>query len=200
MAHRFGLFDVDSRELDATGRGLAYRPRVQPIVARLERLYALAEAKAYPLVFTTCCSGRMLAQPGLPNICFVPLEAAELAWRTAVGGCRQFYLAKHTCGNPQANLACRAFDLFQYNANAGRLLRELSVARWVVFGNGFDLCVGSTARGMLEAGLELTLLEDVRVSSEGATPRSERETLRELCRQGARLMTFQSFMELAERP
>ena len=200
MTHRFGLFDADCRELDESGRGLAFRPRVRPIVPQLEQLYALAEAKEYPLVFTTCCSGRMLAPPGLPNICFVPLDAAETSWRAALGGCRQFYLAKHTCGHPQTNFDCRAFDMFHYNANAGPLLRDLGVERWVVFGNGFDLCVRSAARGILRIGLELTLLEDVRISSAGATPQSESETFRALRQQGARLMTFQSFMDLAECP
>jgi nicotinamidase-related amidase len=200
MAHRFGFFDADSRELDEDGRGLAFRPRVRPIVPQLERLYALAEAKAYPLVFTTCCSGRMLLPAGLPDIGFVPLDAKETSWRAALDGCRRFYLAKRSYGHPGTNFACRAFDMFQDNANAGRLLRGLEVETWVVFGNGFDLCVASAARGILQAGLALILLEDVRISSAGATPQSEQKTFRALRNQGARLMTLQSFMALADRP
>ena len=199
MAHRFGLFDVDSRELAESGDGLAFRPRVHPIVPQLQRLYSLAEAKRYPLVFTTCCSGRMLPPLGLPGTCFVPLDGAGTSWRAALDGCRQFYLAKPTHGDPALNFACRDFDMFQHNRNAVHLLRELGVETWVVFGNGFDLCVGSAARGILRAGLTLILLEDVRVSSAGATPQSEAETLRALCRQGVRLMTFDSFIALAER-
>jgi len=195
MAHRFGFFDADCRELDASGTGLAYRPRVWPIVPQLERLYGLAEARKYPLVFTTCCSGRMLSPMGLAGTRYVPLDAADTSWRAASGEFRQFYLAKHTCGQPQANFACRAFDMFQYNANASLLLRELAVETWVVFGNGFDLCVGSAARGILQSGLKLILLEDVRISSAGATPQSEEATLGALRRQGARLMTLQSFLE-----
>jgi nicotinamidase-related amidase len=199
MAHRFGFFDADCRELDASGSGLAYRPRVRPIVPQLERLYGLAASKKYPLVFTTCCSGRMLLPPGLSDTSFVPLDAAENSWRATLGSFRQFYLAKHTCGESKTSFACRAFDMFQYNANAVRLLRELGVETWVVFGNGFDLCVASAAKGILQAGLELILLEDVRISSAGATPESEQETLRTLHSQGAQMMTLQSFLELAEQ-
>jgi len=200
MAHRFGFFDADCRELAENGRGLAYRLRVGPIVPQLKQLYALAEARAYPLVFTTCCSGRMLSPPGLPGIGFVPLDAADASWRATTGNFRQFYLAKHTCGQPKANFDCRAFDMFQYNANASRLLRELGVETWVVFGNGFDLCVGAAARGILQAGLELILLEDVRISSAGATSESEQRTFSTLRHLGARLMTLQSFMHLVNQP
>jgi nicotinamidase-related amidase len=200
MARRFGLFDADCRELDASGSGLAYRPRVRPIVPQLELLYDLAEAKRYPLVFTTCCSGRMLTPLGLPDTGYVPLNATETSWRAELHRFREFYLAKHTCGEPKANFACRAFDMFQYNANACWLLRELDVETWVVFGNGFDLCVGSAARGILRAGLKLILLEDVRIASANATPQSEQETFDTMRDQGAQLMTLQSFLELERRP
>jgi nicotinamidase-related amidase len=76
----------------------------------------------------------------------------------------------------------------------------LEVETWAVFGNGFDLCVASAARGILQAGLELILLEDVRIASAGATLQSEQETFRALRNQGARLMTLQSFLDLAEGP
>jgi len=98
------------------------------------------------------------------------------------------------------NFDCRAFDMFQYNANAGRLLRELNAETWVVFGNGFDLCVASAARGILQAGLELILLEDVRISSAGATPQSEQQTIDSLRTLGARIMTLPAFMNLVDQP
>jgi len=200
MAHRFGFFDADCRELDERGEGLSYRPRVRPIIPQLEQLYNLAETRGYPLVFTTCCSGRMPAPASLPQVCQVPLDNSETDWRAALGRTRQFYLAKRTCGAPAQNFACRYFDMFLHNANAAKLLRELAVETWVVFGNGFDLCVGSAARGILRAGLKLILLEDVRIASAQATAQSERETIGALRDQGTRLMTLQSFLELERRP
>jgi len=200
MAHRFGLYDVDSRELDESGRNLAFRPRVGPIVPQLERLYTLAEEEHYPLVFTTCCSGRMASPGRLPNTGFVPMNVTEACWRAALPKCRRFYLAKPAFGHPNLNRACRAFDIFQHNANAPHLFRELDVGTWVVFGNGFDLCVGSAARGLLQAGLKVVVLEDVRVSSADATPQSELQTLHTLREQGARLMTLDSFLSLTAHP
>jgi nicotinamidase-related amidase len=195
MAHRFGFFDVDSRELDESRRALGYRPRVLPIVPKLERLYALADAKGWPLVFTTCCSGRMLPPEALPDTLFVPLDASDAAWRAKVGDYRRFYLAKRTCGDPKLNFNTRTFDMFQHNANARLLLQSLDVETWVVFGNGFDLCVGSAANGILGAGLPLLLIEDVRVSSADGTPASEAETLRRLRERGARTMTLEAFLK-----
>lgn len=199
MNNTFGFFDVDSRELDEQGRGLTYRPRVWPIAPQLERVYALIERKQFPLVFTTCCSGRMLtAERGLPGTLQVPLEAADSAWRARVGEHRRFYLAKRTHGNPQQNLACRTFDMFQHNPNAAPLFRELKVGGWVVFGNGFDLCVNSAVRGLLKLGLPVTLLEDVRASSGSGTPESERETIAALRALGANVTTLRQFMALPE--
>jgi hypothetical protein len=200
MMHRFGFFDVDNRELDETGRAWTYRPRVQPIVPQLEQLYALAEAQRFPLVITTCCSGRMLARAhAFPDTLFVPLDAADGSWRAQLRDYRRFYLAKAAFGDSQANAAGRAFDMFQHNANAGFLLRELGVETWVVFGNGFEKCVGSAAAGILGAGLPLIVLEDVRISNKHATPESEQAAIRTWRDRGARVMTLDTFVPLAER-
>jgi nicotinamidase-related amidase len=196
MGAGFGFFDADCRELDELGDGLAYRPRVRPLAAKLERLYILAERRGYPLVFTTCCSGRMPAPASWPQVCQVPLDGTDTGWRESVGRFRQFYLAKRTCGRPEGNLACRYFDMFLHNANAAALLRMLAVGTWVVFGNGFDLCVGSAARGILDAGQNLILLEDVRIASARATMESEQATFDELARRGARRMTLEAFLAL----
>jgi hypothetical protein len=198
MAHRFGFFDVDCREVDQSGRALSYRPRVWPIVSQLERLYTLAEAKGYPLVFTTCCSGRMPARQALPDTLFIPLDAGDMSWRGKLREYRRFYLAKPTCGNPQVNGACRAYDMFHHNANAACLAREPGVETWIVFGNGFDLCVGSAAAGILRAGCSLIVLEDVRISSTGTTLQSERATCLALKHRGAQLMTLEAFMHWAD--
>ena len=198
MTHRFGLFDVDTREMDESGQGLAYRPRVRPIVPQLERLYALAEAKSYPVVFTTCCSGRMPTPQALPDTLFIPLDGSDTSWCGRLRSHRQFYLAKLSHGNPRLNLACRAYDMFRHNGNASRLARELAVQTWVVFGNAFDLCVASAAAGLLRARLALIVLEDVRVSSAQGDPQSEAATLRTLRDQGARVLTLETFVRFAE--
>jgi nicotinamidase-related amidase len=188
--NRFGLFDVDSWELNEIGDGLSARPRVAPIVPKLKHLHAWATAYDYPVVFTTCCSGRMISPDGLPDILHVPLTPPL----PALEGYRQFYLAKKAYGDPKINFAQCAFDMFRDNDNAAHLLRALNVETWVVFGNGFDLCVNSAARGILNASLPVILLEDVRVSSANGTPASEQETLRQLRSLGARVMTLEQFM------
>jgi hypothetical protein len=59
VKHRFGLFDVDCQELNDAGDGLSLRPRVEPLSAVLQELYSCAETHGFPVIFTTCCSGRM---------------------------------------------------------------------------------------------------------------------------------------------
>lgn len=197
MPTRFGFFDSDSRELDRASQGLRYRPRVTPIAPLLERLYALATLRGYPLVFTTCCSGVMPGRDELPGVLQVPLDPDDLGWLPRVSGYRRFYIAKKTYGDPKRNAECRSWDVFRDNPHVTRLLRTLEVETWVVFGNGFDLCVGSAARGVLDAGLPLIVLEDVKISSAGGSPESEQRTLAELRARGAKTMTLEAFLAVA---
>lgn len=199
MSHRFGLFDVDSRELDGSRRQLGFRPRVVPLASSLQRLYALAAVHQYPLVFTTCCSGSMPGPSDVPGMLYIPLDPADLSWLGRVEEYQLFHVAKKAHGDPARNSACRAYDMFQDNPHVSRLLRALQVETWVVFGNGFDLCVGSAARGILDAGLPLIVLEDVRISNAGGTAESERNTFDELRGRGARVMSLSQFSDLASR-
>jgi nicotinamidase-related amidase len=191
---RYGLFDADGRELDPSGRGLAFRPRVAPIVPSLDRLYAAAEARGWPLVFTTCCSGRMPRPGDVPGVLHVPLDPSDDGWVAAVPRHRVFHVAKNAYGDPAVNAACRAWDAFADNPNATRLVRALPVDAWAVFGNGFDNCVASAARGLLAAGRRVLVLEDVRVSSAGGTPESERRTLDSLREAGAAIRSIEDFL------
>ena len=105
MSHRLGFFDVDCLELNEAGDGLGFRPRVEPLADRLRRLYDCAENHGFPLVFTTCCSGRMPAPDDLPDVLFVPLDGAEREWERQVNGHRVFHLQKKTYGEPRKNSA-----------------------------------------------------------------------------------------------
>jgi hypothetical protein len=161
--HRFGLFDVDSRELNTAGTGLMFRPRVVPLTEQLNRLYALGDDRRLPLVFTTCCSGRMLGPRSVPEVLLVPLDGAERKWEEQLPNHRLFCMQKKTYNQPGANFTCRAFDMFKDNGNAARLVQSLNVAEWIVFGNGFDFCISSAVYGLLAAGQKVCLLSDVYV-------------------------------------
>jgi len=188
--HLFGFFDVDCLEMSEDGEGLTVRPRVAPIAETIERLHGIAADRGLPLVFTTCCSGRMPAPGSLEGVLVVPLDSSDASWRDRVAEHRRFYLAKKSYGKPAVNAACRAYDMFQDNENAPLLLGSLDVETWIVFGNGFDLCVGSAVRGLLAAGRRVLVLEDVRISSANATAETERETISRLEELGARFITL----------
>jgi nicotinamidase-related amidase len=192
----FGLFDVDSRELNKAGDGLGFRPRVEPLIDRLMRLYALAEQRRAPLVFTTCCSGRMLRADSVPEVLFVPLDAAQRQWEGQIRERRLFYLEKN------AN-----YHMFEYNGNAARLVQALNVGEWIIFGNGFDMCIDSDVRGLLAAGQKVCLLSDVYARSargyfvptargrfETATPENEARLISEFRQLGVRTATLEEFL------
>lgn len=130
MKKKWGFFDVDSREV--SGNSLEFRPRVQPIGDKLNWLYHFAQENAACLVFTTCCSGKML-QPGCRNdVLFIPLDSGQRTWEQDVPQYRQFYLQKRPSS---PDLSC--LETFTYNQNAVHLLSKLEVDEWVVFGNGW---------------------------------------------------------------
>lgn len=191
---RYGFFDVDSREFSSTGEGLGYRPRVAPIVPRLERLYAAAEKNNYPLVFTICCSGCMTGDPEKLGILRVPLSGGDDGWRSRIAEARCIYLEKKTCGDPALNSACLAYEMFRYNQNASLFFSLMPVDTWVVFGNGFDLCVGSAAAGLLERGHRVLVVGDVRISSHRGTAESEQATEERLRALSARFTALDTFL------
>lgn len=164
--HPCAFFDVDCRDLDPTGARLQFRPRViEPLSEKLNALYKESTSMNIPLVFTTCCSGKMLQAGQMSGVLYIPCDAQKTEWQSHVKSHRLFYLQKHACGEPKANFACQAYDVFKYNHNAVSLVRMLQVDQWIVFGNGFDLCVNSTVRGLLNAGQRVHLLTDVLVPS-----------------------------------
>ncbi|MBN1347620.1 MAG: isochorismatase family protein [Phycisphaerae bacterium] len=198
MNARLGFFDVDCQEMNATRDGLALRPRVQPLAEAIARLHAAAEAIGAPLVFTTCCSGRM-PQPGdLPGTLFIPLDAADRAWEHRVTAHRRFYLQKRTYGDPKVNGERRAFDMFQDNGNAERLVKAFAVDEWIVFGNAFDVCVDCCARGLLNAGQRVCLLTDVAALSVRGTRESLRAMVEHLSQRGARVSTMNELLSLID--
>jgi nicotinamidase-related amidase len=207
-ARPFGLFDVDSRELNKAGNALGFRPRVEPLLDRLKRLYALAEEHSAPLVFTTCCSGRMLRPDSLAEVLFVPLDAAQREWAERLGEHRLFCVQKKTyTPDTQLNFSCRAYDMFQDNGNAARLVQALNVDEWIVFGNGFDLCINSAVHGLLAARQKVCLLSDVWATAsrgyyvstphgqmECGTPENQARILAEFRQLGVRMATLEEFL------
>jgi hypothetical protein len=167
MNSNFGLWEVDCRELSEDGETLILRQRVEPLAAKLDELYGLARRCELTTVFTTCCSGRMPRNVDHGDFLFVPLQGNETGWESRVSDYPLIYLDKVTCGDPRLNFQCRAFDVFHGNRNAEKLLFLLDISNWIVFGNGFELCVASSIEGILGAGYRVQLITDVLAQSAG---------------------------------
>ena len=156
---RYALFDADCLECSELGE-IILRPRVRPFRENLRQLYEASAAHELPLVFTTCCSGRMLRPEQRPDVLFVPLDSRKQEWKAGIPFKRLIYLEKKAYGQPSLNFACRAFDMFSDNGNAGHLVKSLQVDEWIVFGNGLDLCVSSAVDGLLLHGQKVRFLPD----------------------------------------
>ncbi len=193
METSFAFFDVDCHERKRETEGFCLRPRVRPIGGKLSRLYDFAKRRKVRTVFTTCCDGKMLLPEEAGEILFVPTETDE-TWPANLQAHRMIYLHKRAWGTVEADIRNVAWDMFRHNENATRLFRELNIPRWIVFGNGVDLCVDSAARGILKAGYEVTVLDDVLISSAKGTPESMEATVSRLCAEGANRMPLDEFL------
>jgi hypothetical protein len=168
MKKHIGLWEVDCRELSEDGESLILRQRVEPLAAKLNELYSLAQRRDLTTVFTTCCSGRMPRIGDRKDFLYVPLQGNDSGWESRLCDYPLIYLDKVTCGDPRLNFQCRAFDVFHGNRNAERLLFLLDIPTWVVFGNGFELCTVSSIEGILGAGYRVQLITDVLAQSAGS--------------------------------
>lgn len=207
MKRRLGFIDVDSRELGEDGVSLVFRPRVEPFAEIFNRIYDLVKSHQLPMVFSTCCSGRMPREDSLPNVLFIPINVASRGWRDKVGDYSMFYAEKLAFGSPQKNSEHEAYDCLKYNENTYDLFRLLNVEEWVIFGNGLDACVYNWAKKMLKAEFKLIVLTDALVSGakgygNNGTEENRIAVLSELRELGAKLMTTQMLIddELSEVP
>lgn len=173
------FFDVDSLELASAGScDLCPRPRMEPVRPALETIHQLASQKGWAVVMTTCCSGRM-PDGGTEGLLYVPMGGQDRRWEATVGDHRRFYLAKPAFGSPAINLERHAFDVFEHNQNALRLIELLQARRWVVFGNGLDLCVDAVVTGLVSTGADVSVISDLLVSSATGTAQSRSAKIEE---------------------
>lgn len=195
MESEYAFFDVDCHERTEGEPGFCFRPRVKPIGEKVNELYCFAKERDARIVFTTCCDGRMLKSDETTDILFVPVNPDDTDWLNKLDSSRIIYLDKLAWGSPKEDIRHVARDMFLHNGNATRLFHELDIPHWVVFGNGMDLCVSSAVKGILNAGFQVTLIEDVMISSAGGTAQSMEKTINDLCVLGATRKTISEFMK-----
>jgi hypothetical protein len=193
METKYAFFNVDCHERAKDGPGFICRPRVKPIGKKVDQLHEFAKERDVRIVFTTCCDGLMLKPDEADDILFVPVEAEDQSWIENLNSRRIIYLHKLAWGTPKEDIKHVAWDMFLHNRNATRLIQKLNIPQWIVFGNGMDLCVSSAAKGILRAGYDVTLIEDVMISSANGTPESMEKTIADLCSMGATRKSIDEF-------
>lgn len=203
---RLALFDTDCLEVaDASSMrsrqlpDFGIRLRVQPLAEKLDRLYAFAKRHELVMIFTQCCSARVVRPDSHPEVLVIPMDPADRGWMDRVGRFRLINIQKHNAAPLHDSFICRHFDMFQHNANARRLLEILDIPQWVVFGHGFDLCVDSAVKGIVAAGYAAHVLTDVIASSASGygpygTPESKRLILEYLVKIGVTTGALDAFL------
>jgi hypothetical protein len=199
LGKEIGFFDVDSREMNECSKELKLQERMEPIAKILTDLYDFAAKFSVPFVFTTCCSGKFPEIGSLDYVCRVPMDSNDSSWTKDAGRYRYFYLQKKQYGNPRINSERCAHAFFKYNGNAMKLFKRLKMKKWVVFGNGFDLCVCHACFSLLKNGFKLVILEDAVMPAWGRKPigtkENKKKILKELKGLGTEIMNTETFFK-----
>jgi nicotinamidase/pyrazinamidase len=185
--------------------GKLYVPGAEKIIPNVERLVQAAresgiflvssgdahapddpEFKVFPPHCVKGTSGaRILPQGLMQKHLTIPNEASSA-------------LPANVFDYPQIVLEKQTLDVFD-NPKASELVQRIGDARgrdaeYVVFGVVTEYCVRCAAKGLLERGCKVAVVED---AIETLKPDEGRATLEELTRLGARLITSDEAMQMA---
>jgi nicotinamidase-related amidase len=107
---------------------------------------------------------------------------------------RQVWLHRPCLSCASENIACRTFDVFHSNPNAGQLVVGSGIKQWLVVGSSLEYCLKSTAMGLRALGCDVLVLEDLVRPARKSTPEGFAATLDELMACDVRLGTLDSFL------
>ena len=159
--------DVDTQVDFMTPAGKLYVPRAESMVPVLAALFEYARQTGTRVLSSADCHS-----PDDPEFSqFPPHCVVGTAGQARI---RQTLLADHVVVEPdqeqlqmpvllaehqQLIFNKRTFDLFD-NLNADRLVKSISVGRYVVFGVATDYCVRAAAAGLLASGQRVVVVRD----------------------------------------
>ena len=173
--------------------GKLYVPGAEKIIPRIERLVAAAieagalvvssgdshpegdpEFERFPPHCLRGTPGARIVSEGLArNYCTVPNDASR-------------QMPAHVLSFPQVVFEKQTLDVFD-NPHAGALVERLpGDAEYVVFGVVTEYCVRCAAKGLLERGRKVAIVND---AIEALEPEAGRRALDELQALGARLIS-----------
>ncbi len=194
------FWDVDTQADFLYPNGKLYVPGAEKIVAKLERLTRWAEAHGVLVISSVCAH-----HPGNPEFavygphCLVGTPGQQkipqtLAFRRKVIPNSPAVLPPNLQECGQLILEKDALDVFS-NPNADEVVRKLGPKpRIALYGVVTEICVGYTARGLLNRGAQVWLVRDaVRALDE-----AKGEALaREVEARGGRVLTTEELLRTA---
>ncbi len=184
------FLDIDTQHDFMKPDGRLYVPQADTLIPNLAALIRSAERRGIPLIssadahapddaefaeFPPHCVAGTPGQQKLPETLLDPRAVIKLRdsipdFEALLDGNKQLILEKTT------------FDVFS-NPNAARLVEQLDVGEYVVFGVATDYCVKAAVLRLLDRGKRVALVED---AIKPVTPAGGRTAYEEMRRRGAR--------------
>src|SRR5690348_866694 len=203
-SNRVVFWEVDTQADFMLPGGKLYVPGAEKRIAQMKRLVAAVRAGKVFLVSSAdqhaqddpefqrfpahCVRGTSGAE-------ILPELTAEILLR--IPNEEKFAVPGNLDDFQQAVIEKQTLDVFD-NPNTEKLLARFpQEAEFVVFGVVTEFCVNLAAKGLLDRGRRVALVTD---AIETIEPREGERTLRELARQGARLVTTDKAVALVDAP
>jgi len=203
-SNRVVFWEVDTQADFMLPGGKLYVPGAEKRIAQMKRLVAAVRAGKVFLVSSAdqhaqddpefqrfpahCVRGTSGAE-------ILPELTAEILLR--IPNEEKFAVPGNLDDFQQAVIEKQTLDVFD-NPNTEKLLARFpQEAEFVVFGVVTEFCVNLAAKGLLNRGRRVALVTD---AIETIEPREGERTLRELARQGARLVTTDKAVALVDAP
>lgn len=183
------FIDVDSQRDFLYPAGALYVPGAERIVPAIAKLNRFAAANSIPVVSTADAHSE-----NDPEFKQWPPHCVAGTWGQAKADAtmleRRVVVPNRECalaldGAQQIVVEKQTVDVFQAR-NLARVIEALGAGRFVVYGVVTEICVLYAARGLLKMGRPVTIVTD---AVKELTAAASRETLDNLCAEGASLAT-----------
>jgi len=187
--HSTVFFDVDTQNDFLLPVGSLYVPGAEKLIPTLERLYALVRSRAIPVISTLDAhTDRDIEFATWPPHCVAgTLGQLKVAGTLLPGAVTVPNVASAEIPEaPQLIVEKQTIDVFD-TTTIRRVLEARPAKRYVVFGVVTEICVWTSARGLLAAGHAVDIVTDA-VASLDPNGRG-RESLDALAVLGARFIT-----------
>ncbi|MHC4182702.1 MAG: cysteine hydrolase family protein [Planctomycetota bacterium] len=197
MKNKTAFIDIDTQFDFMNPEGTFYVPNAEDIVDNVEKLFDYA--KAHKIKILSSIDAHRIDDPefqSFPSHCVKDtpgnkkIEATTCKDSIVIENKRQ-YISETVLNHEQIIVEKQSFDIFD-NINVDKVIINLDVSDYVVFGVTTDYCIKAAVLGLIRRGYKVSLVTD---AVKAATQEGETEALNEMRDAGVVFVSTQDVIE-----